>query len=225
MIMGYYKSKKTKLMHKNRKFLRFAKKSLIKSYGTKKAVSISSNTKLHYNKLIAELPYFQTPIYDALILQASHMIALKKGMRDHGIGVEEFVQFIIETIRMKAKVIPFIFRKIAGQIYISPIVRPFLKSVGKSATRNDWPTEVIDGKTEDVFSLKIRTQNCQMLNFITAVGEEDLKPYCSLFDFTMAESLGLGLQQTSDIDTGTCEYCFYSKGSAEWPDAIKKLGI
>ena len=98
-------------------------------------------------------------MYDSLLVLNSRMMALKKGMKDVGIGVEEFVNFQIYTLRKQTANIPGFIKKLMGKLYLSSLVRIFLKRVGKSATKNGWPTQVIDGKENDDFSMKITTKN------------------------------------------------------------------
>ena len=150
-------------------------------------------------------------------------MALKKGMKDEGQGVEEFVSLQIEALRNQTAGIPGFIKRLMGKLYLSRLVRFMLKRVGRSASNNGWPTQVEDGKKEDEFSMKIITSNCQMLNFMHSVGEGDIQPYCTFADFTTAETLGLGLKQISSIDSGTCAYCFYKKGTVQWPDAVQNL--
>lgn len=134
--------------------------------------------------------------------------------------MEKFVRFQIESLRKTTARFPLILKKIIGKIYLSGFGRFFLKRVGKSASANGWPTKVIKGKNEDDYEMKITSQNCQMLNFMCSVGEEDIKPYCTFADFTVAETLGMGLKQISTIDSGTCSYCFYKKGKVHRPEAV-----
>ena len=150
-------------------------------------------------------------------------MALKKGMKDEGLGVEEFVVLQIEILRNQTAGIPGFIKRLMGRIYLSRLVRPYLKKVGNSATKNNWPTQVVNGGKGDDFSMKIITSNCQMLNFMHSVGEGDIQPYCSFADFTTAESLGLGLKQISSIDSGNCAYCFYRKGKVQWPEAVRNI--
>jgi len=62
-----------------------------------------------------------------------------------------------------------------------------------------------------------------MVNFIKAIGEDDLIPYCSFADFAMAETLNYNLKQTSTIDSGVCTFCFTKNSKVYWPDAL--IGI
>ena len=71
--------------------------------------------------------------------------------------------------------------------------------------------------------MSVETKNCQMVEFWESVGEDDIKPYCTFFDFTSAELLDIGLKQVSTIDSGICKYCFYKKGNVEWPDAVQRI--
>jgi hypothetical protein len=223
MKHGYYLDKSKKLEKSLDAYLQKMRKPLLQRYGEKKADSIIEKSRKYYPDIIQKMPYFETPMYDSLIVVGSRMMTLKKGMKDEGIGVEEYVAFDMAMTQKQAEKIPSFIRKIAGKIYLSRLLRLYLKRVGKSATANGWPTEVIDGKEEDDYEMKVCTKDCGMLNFISSVGEEDLKPYCTFFDFTMAEAMSIGLTQISTIDSGACIYCMSRNGKTIWPEALAKI--
>jgi len=154
---------------------------------------------------------------------ASKLAALKKGMKAAGIGTEEFVKFNIEETRNSAQKTPGFVRKLVGKIYLSTPMRTYLNSVAKKISKNGWPTKLIKGKKSDDFVMSIETRNCQMVAFFDRIGEGDIKPYCTFFDFTSAEALGIGLRQVSSIESGVCKYCFAKKGNVEWPERIKEV--
>jgi hypothetical protein len=223
MKTEYYNNKTVKLVRSLKKYLKKLEKPLMERYGEPRSKAIISGAIKHYPHIIPKIPYVNTGLYDNLLLLNSRMMALKKGMKDEGIGVEEFVKLEIEVLRKQTANIPESIKRLMGKLYLSRLLRPFLKRVGKSASTNDWTTQVIDGKDDDDFSMKIITSNCQMLNFMRSVGEGDIQPYCTFADFTTAETLGLGLKQISSIDSGKCEYCFYKNGKVEWPDAVREI--
>jgi len=169
------------------------------------------------------MPFFETPMYDSLIVLNSKMMALKKGMKEENIGVEEFVSFIIESLRNKMNSIPKFIRNLLGKLFLSKLMRIYLSKVAKSATINEWPTEVISGNKEDNFAMKVCTKDCQMVKFMFSVGEEDMLPYCSMADFTNAEALGFGLKQVSEFELGVCTFSFNKKGKVHWPETLQKL--
>jgi len=84
-------------------------------------------------------------MYDSLVVLNSKMMALKKGMKYENVGVKDFVSFTIENLRTKTNSIPRAVRNIVGKIFLSKIVRVFLKKVAKNASENGWPTEVFSG--------------------------------------------------------------------------------
>lgn len=223
MKHGYYLDKSKKLENSLDAYLQKMKKPLLQRYGEKKTVSIIEKSRKYYPDIIQKMPYFETPMYDSLIVLCSRMMTLKKGMKEEGINVEEYVAFNMTITRKQAEKIPSFVRKIAGRLYLSKLARLYLRRVGKSATANGWSTEVIDGKKEDDYEMKICTKDCGMLNFISSVGEDDLKPYCTFFDFSMAEAMGIGLTQISTIDSGVCTYCMSHNGKTIWPEAIEKI--
>ena len=162
-------------------------------------------------------------MYDQLIVTCAKMLVLKKGLKEYGTGVEEFVGLMIEHLSESKSKVPKTFRKIGGKLFLSKLMRRYLNRVARKVTLSGWPTEVFSGSRQDAFEMKVCTRECQMVRFIAAVGEEDLTPYCSFFDFANAESLGYGLEQTSTIDSGVCTFCFNKSGKVHWPERLKQF--
>ena len=212
-----------KLRKKFPGYLKANRKRMVQYFGEETTNKIFSKAERAYPEIVSRTPSFNTPMYDALITLAGKMAALKKGMRAAGISTEEFVKFFIDSTRSSARIIPSFMRRMGGRIYLSRLVRVYLKRVAKSVTANGWPTRLIDGTKNDDFDMSIETENCQMVAFWESIGEGDIKPYCTFFDFTSAESLGVGLKQVSSVDSGICKYCFYKKGKVEWPDSMRKI--
>ena len=217
------KKKQLQLINRFPKYLKSKRKQLILHFGEITTEQVFSVAKREYPKLLEKTPTFNTPMYDALIITAGKMAALKKGMNAAGISTEEFIKFSIEDTRATGEKVPSFLLKLGGKVYLGKLMRKYLKGVGKSVSANGWPTKVIDGKKADDFEMSVETRNCQMVAFWESIGEGDIKPYCTFFDFTSAELLGVGLKQISNIDSGICKYCFYKKGKVEWPDAVRKI--
>jgi len=223
MKKGHYNAQNSKLKKGLNQYLGKLEKSLEARWGSDKTSSIIKRAKAHYPEIIMEMPFFNTPMYDSLVLTCSRMLALKKAMKDEGIDVRDFVTFCIEDARAKSNRVPAILRSIGGWIFLSKPLRIYLKRVARSCSANDWPTEVIDGGRSDDFDMKICTRDCGMVDFLKALGEDDLIPYCTFFDFTTAEAMGYGLKHVSSIDTGECVYSFNRRGKVEWPESIRSL--
>jgi len=204
-------------------FIKSKQKALEQQYGLTKSIEIAQTAKNAYPEIVQVLPTFNSSMYDSLMVVASKLAALKKGMKAAGISTEEFVKFNIEQNRIAAQKIPGFLRKIIGKIYTSAIMRRYLGSVAKTISKNGWPTKLINGKKSENFVMSIETRNCQMVAFFERLGEGDIKPYCTFFDFTSAEALGIGLRQVSRIESGVCKYCFSRKGEVEWPESIRKI--
>lgn len=202
------------------KFLKSKKKALVEQFGMEKTEKIFKVASEAYPDIVNLTPTFKSNMYDGLVGLAGKLAALKKGMRYAGISTEEFVKFNIEQTRSSAEKIPGGIRSLLGKTYVSAPVRKILKKVAKKVSDNGWPTQFIEGGKNDDFKMSIETRNCQMVAFWQSIGEEDIKPYCSFFDFGAAEVMKLGLKQVSDYDSGVCKYCFYKKGKVEWPDSI-----
>jgi hypothetical protein len=223
MEKGHYYAQTSKMNKDLNHYLGKLEKSLAARWGTDKTASIIKRAKEHFPEIITEMPFFNTPMYDSIILLGSRILAVKKAMNDEGIGVEEFVAFFVKDFREKSNRIPAILRKIGGWIYLSKPLRFYLKRVARSASDNGWPTEVIGGGRGDDFNMKVCTRDCGMVGFIRAVGEDDLIPYCTFFDFTIGEAMGMGIKHISSIEKGECVYCFDLSGKVEWPESIRSL--
>lgn len=223
MIKGYYSSQASKLNKAFIKYLRKLKGPLNFRFGHYRSLSIINEAKSIYPDIIGEIPYYQTPMYDKLVIECSRILAVKKAMRKSGIGIEEFIEFYIFVTRTKYNRVPKTIRKFAGKLFLSELSLSYLKRVGRSASANGWPTEFSRGGPGDDFDIKLSTKDCGMVKFIKAVGEEDLIPYCSFFDFTAAELMGIGISQISTIDSGECIYTMSRKGNVEWPENIQTI--
>ncbi len=216
-------NKQVKLIKSLPKYLQSKKKALEANYGAEKASTIIRVANEVYPEIVCRVPTFHSTMYDSLMVLASKMVALKKGMKAVGISTREFVKFNIEQTRSSANKVPKALRRLGGQIYVSKPMRRYLNKVAQQVTRNGWPTKLIHGTKQDDFVMSLETRNCQMVAFWESVGEGDIRPYCTFFDFTSAEALGLGLRQVSDIDSGVCKYCFYKNGQVKWPESIEHI--
>ena len=217
------KKKQEKLIRSYPKYLKSKQKALIRHFGVERTKQIIYQAEKEYPAIVSKLHTFKTPMYDELMTTTSKMAALKKGMNAVGISTEEFVKFSIEDTRSTGEKVPSFLLKMGGKVYLSKLMRRYLKKVGKSVSENGWPTEVINGKKTDDFTMSVETRNCQMVAFWESIREGDIRPYCTFFDFTSAELLGVGLKQFSTIDSGVCKYCFYKKGKVEWPETIQNI--
>jgi hypothetical protein len=217
------RKKQIRLINSLSKYLKSKRKALETNYGAGKTSTIMKVAHEVYPEIVCRVPTFKSPMYDTLIELASKMAALKKGMNAAGISTGEFVRFNIEQTRASAKKVPKLLRKLGGKIYLSRPMRKYLNRVAQKITNNGWPTKLINGKKHDDFTMIIETRDCQMVAFWESIGEGDIRPYCTFFDFTSAEALGLGLRQVSDIDKGVCKYCFSKNGKVCWPESIQRI--
>lgn len=223
MTTDYYIQNAFKIEKNFDDYLQSVRGFLSGKYGEGKTSRIIFQSRFYYYAVAKHMPYFNSKMYDQLIVTCASMMVLKKGMKDVGIGVEEFVATMIDNFRETKSKIPKSIRTIGGKVFLSKIMRTYLVKVGNKVTQEGWPTEVISGTKNDDFEMKVCTRDCQMLAFIKAIGEEDLVPYCSFFDFANAESLGYSLKQTTTIDSGVCTFCFNKKGEVHWPDSFENI--
>ena len=217
------RNKQVRLINSLPKYLKTKRKALEEKFGKEKTGTIVEVANQVYPEIVCFVPTFNSTMYDKLMELASKLAALKKGMKAVGISTGEFVRFNIEQTRASAEKVPGFLKKLGGKIYLSKPMRLYLNRVARQVSNNGWPTKLINGTKNDDYTMSIETRNCQMVAFWESIGEGDIKPYCTFFDFSSAEALGLGLRQVSDIDTGVCKYCFYKNGKVDWPDRIQDI--
>lgn len=217
---GLNPSKLKKLTDRFPAYLESKRASLSNVFGKSRTEIILHTASESYLHLLSMIRTYNTPMYDSLMLEAAKMAALKKGMNAAGIPTKDFVKFSIGETRQNAEKIPSGIKKLGGRFYLSRLMRWYLKRVGMSVTQNGWPTKVLSGRENDDFSMKVETRNCQMVAYWEAIGEGDIKPYCTFFDFSAAEILNVGLKQESSYESGVCTYCFRKQGNVEWPEKV-----
>lgn len=217
------RNKQTRLIKNLSKYLKSKRKALGTTYGAEKTGTILRVANEVYPEIVCCVPTFNSPMYNKLMELASKMAALKKGMKAAGISTGEFVKFNIEQTRSSASKVPKVLRILGGKIYLSKPMLKYLNRVAQKVTENGWPSKLSNGTKHDDYTMSLETRNCQMLAFWESIGEGDIRPYCTFFDFTSAEALGLGLRQVSDIDSGVCKYCFSKNGKVHWPESIQRI--
>ena len=124
MKTEYYNDKSVKLEKSLAKYLSKIENTLVRRYGNTKANDIIERATNHYPDIIPKIPFVSTPMYDSLLVLNSKMMALKKGMKAEGIGLEEFVNLQIEVLRKQTDNIPKVIKKFMGRLYLSRIIRP-----------------------------------------------------------------------------------------------------
>ncbi len=117
------KRKQEKLIKSYPKYLRSKRKQMVLKFGEVISNQASEVAEMEYPNLAKRTPTFNTPMYDALMVTAGKMAALKKGMNALGISTEEFVRFVIEDTRATGKKVPSFLLKLGGKVYLSKLMQ------------------------------------------------------------------------------------------------------
>lgn len=72
------KKKQQKLIRNFPKYLKTKQKSMIRHFGAERTKHIFSRAKKEYPGIVSKIRTFKTPMYDALMVTAGKMAALKK---------------------------------------------------------------------------------------------------------------------------------------------------
>ena len=139
MKMDHYINKSEKLQKALNKYLFGLKGDLIHEFGKDKAAAIIENSKIAYPEIILKIPFFDTPMYDSLVVLNSRMMALKKGMKEELLNVEDFVQFQLKILRSKMNSRPQLIRNLMGKVFLSKLMGIFLKKVARNTTKMVGP--------------------------------------------------------------------------------------
>lgn len=213
---GYYTKQQDKLVKKFKKTLKRYKPRLSAQYGETFAETINTDAMAYFIELIPRIPYYETAIYQPIILLNAQLIAIVKAMKTHGKIVEDVFRIQADFFKEDYKKIP----GFMGRIYVSRLVGYFLGKMAKKGSEEGWQAEVIRGKTTDDFDISVITKKCGLVEYLKSEGMTDYLKYCNFSDFIMFPAMNIGLKQPCAIEDGQCVYCMKYKGQSEIPASL-----
>ncbi len=120
-IRDYYISRKSKILKRYAKILKFMRKVLISYYDDNFILTLIKETRQEFENLIPKLPYIgdKKNKFTKVLIESALYLAFYRVMKTHGKPVEEAGKIIYETVEAFFKSLPIEGRKIMGRVFFS----------------------------------------------------------------------------------------------------------
>jgi hypothetical protein len=219
-IIGYYSSRKAKLLKDLDKTSALMKDSLVARYNEDFASKLQTEVRQEYEKLIPEIPYIKGVRGRALnnfLLITAQELAVYKVMKKHGKPVGEVWEVCHEALRLRSAAIPKWKRWLLKHFMFSSLVKRIMQKRARKQEKarfGDFEIEYLIGKGDD-FDFGVNYLQCGNLNFVKNHGGEEFAPYICMSDVALSDAMGWGLIRTQTLADG-CHYCDFrfKKGAA-----------
>ena len=219
-IMGYYSSRKEKLLKDFDSTSVLMKASLVARYGREFAGTLQRDARQEYEKLIPEIPYIKGPrgrMLNSFLLITAQELAAYKAMKKHGKSPGEAWELCHEALRFRMEEIPLWKRWLMRRFMFSCLVRKIVARRARQQQKilmGDFEIEYLIGEGDE-FDYGVNYIQCGNYNFVKKHGGEEFAPYICMSDIALSEAMGWGLIRTQTLADG-CQNCDFrfKKGAA-----------
>ncbi|MDJ0727326.1 MAG: L-2-amino-thiazoline-4-carboxylic acid hydrolase [Prochloraceae cyanobacterium] len=219
-IIGYYNSRKQKLLEDFDKTSELMKDRLSDRYGKEFASKLHLEVRQEYEELIPDIPYIKglrAKLLNIFLIITAQELATYKGMKKHGLSAAEAWEICHQALRLRLAQIPRWKRWLLKQIVFSPLVKKIIATRARKQQKyrfGEFEIEYLIGKGND-FDLGVNYSQCGNLRFAIEHGGEEFAPYICMSDIALSDALGWGLIRTQTLADG-CDYCDFrlKKGAA-----------
>ena len=236
-IIGYYSSRKEKLLKDFDETSALMKGSLVARYNEKFAGTLQREARQEYEKLIPEIPYIKgvrARMLNNFLLITVQELAVYKAMKKQGKPPSEAWELCHQALRLGVAKVPRWKRWLLSCIMFSSFMKKIFANRARSQQKarfGDFEVEYLVGEGED-FDLGVNYLECGNYNFAMKHGGEEFAPYICMSDIALSDAMGWGLIRTQTLADG-CRYCDFrfKKGAAtqvsskthEVQDAIERI--
>ncbi|PXF56609.1 MAG: hypothetical protein C4B58_12825 [Deltaproteobacteria bacterium] len=219
-IIGYYSSRKEKLLKDFDRTSALMKGSLVARYNEKFASMLQREVRQEYEKLIPEIPYIKGVRARALntfLLITAQELAAYKAMKKQGKLPAEAWELCHQALRLRVAKIPRWKRWLLRRLMFSSLMRKIIARRARQQQKarfGDFEVEYLIGEGDD-FDLGVNYLQCGNYTFVKRHGGEEFAPYVCMSDIVLSEAMGWGLIRTQTLADG-CHYCDFriKKGAA-----------
>ncbi len=223
-----YVKKKKKMIKRFNKISVSIEEKISKYYDSIFAEKIREESKLEFERIIPQIPYYpgKINIFRQIVVIGSWAIAFYKPMKKEEKTVDETILIFYEYVEELHKKIPRIFRWIIRQIFFSYF---FFKIAQISARNISKHTEgggvEYFRKKEEKCDLMLIGENCPIVSFFHDLGVPEMAYYCNFVDYIQSKIFGLGLIQEACFGAGDdkCISCMKKSRNTEVPSNLKNL--
>jgi hypothetical protein len=219
-IVGYYTSRKEKLLRGFDATCSLIRTSLVARYGEKLASALENKSRQQYDELIPEIPFIKEPrgrMLNTFLLISAQELAVYRAMAEHGKPPGEAWELCHEALRLRLAEFPRWKRRLMRRFMFSRFVRRIMARrvhQEQKARFGDFEIEYLIGKGDD-FDFGVNYLQCGNYKFVTEHGGESFAPFVCMSDIALGEAMGWGLIRTQTLADG-CPHCDFrfKKGAA-----------
>lgn len=210
-VIGYYSSRKEKLLEDFDGILSLIRDRLVARYGEEFASTLQRQARQEFEELIPEIPYIKgvraRPL-NTFLLATAQELAAYKAMASHGKSPGETWELCHQAIRLKVAKIPRWKRWLLRRLMFSSLVKAIMARRARQKQRGhfgDFEIEYLIGEGGD-FDFGVNYLKCGNHQFAMKHGGEAFAPYICMSDIALSDALGWGLTRTQTIADG-CHHC------------------
>ncbi len=238
-IIGYYNSRKEKLLKDFGRTCSLMKNSMTVRYGEDFTNIFLKEVHEEYKKLIPEIPFIKgvrARILNTFLIVTAQELAVYKAMQNHGKSPSEAWELCHQAIRLQMETVPKWKRWLMKQFMFSNFVRKIMARRARTHETGlfgDFEMKYLVGKGDD-FDIGVNYHGCGNYNFAMKHGDAAFAPYICMSDIALSDALGWGLTRTQTLADG-CSYCDFrfkkgattniSSKTPEVQDTITKIRI
>ena len=219
-IIGYYNSRKQKLLKDFDRTSALMKDSLVERYGEEFAGTLEKDVRQEYEKLIPEIPFIKglrAKVFNTFLVITAQELATYKGMKKHGKPPAEAWELCHQALRLRLAKIPQWKRWLLKHLMFSSLMKKIIATRARQQQKfnfGDFKIEYLIGEGDD-FDLGVNYFQCGNLRFVVEHGGEEFAPYICMSDIALSDAFGWGLLRTQTLADG-CDRCDFrfKKGAA-----------
>jgi len=230
-IRDYYISRKSKILKRHTKILKFMRKVLISYYDDDFILTLIKETRQEFENLIPKLPYIggKKNKLTKVLIESALYLAFYRVMNTHGKSVEEAGKIIYETVEAFFKSLPIETRKIMGRVlffkYVFNKSKKRYEKLLKYQYPGNWVIKFINGNGRK-FDFGLDYNECGVVKFFHAQDADEFTRFICLTAFPYSKAVGTGLIVTKTIAEGAekCEFRFKRGREVKqgWPPEFLK---
>ena len=210
-IIGYYQSRKDKLLKDFDRISVLMNSSLVSRYGEEFTKTLHRDVRQEYEKLIPEIPYikgWRARVLNSFLLITAQELATYKAMKKHGKPPSEAWELCHQALRLRVARIPRWKRWLLRNLMFSSLMKKIVERRAKQQQKfsfGDFEVEYLMGEGDD-FDLGINYLQCGNYSLVMKHGGEEFAPYICMSDIALSDAFGWGLIRTQTLADG-CHYC------------------
>jgi hypothetical protein len=219
-VLGYYSSRKEKLLKDFDQTSALIRNSLVARYSEEFASTLQKETRQEFEDLIPEIPHIKglrARMLNTFLLITAQELAAYKAMKRQGKQPAETWELCHLALRLRlARVSPWK-RWLLRRLMFSSLIKSIIRRRARQKHRahfGEFEIEYLIGEGDD-FDFGVNYLQCGNHRFAMKHGGEEFAPYICMSDVALSDAMGWGLIRTQTIADG-CQHCDFrfKKGAA-----------